>query len=237
VGHFKNAPPLDLFTIMTTANIRLLPLETPTPRPGYIPYRYARHWRSVFELANPIQPSIAVFMTQKAYIRANVHAQSDLDNEIGGWMIGSWRADQNTGEEFIVVERCLPALHALRGSAYITFTQDSQVAMFEIMEEKFPDKELVGWYHSHPKMSVFLSSYDLFLHNSFFPHPWQVALVLEPHSTTAGFFIRDADGNLDNKAYYGFHELTLGRYQSVVRWANMKEEITGSPGVMENEDE
>jgi proteasome lid subunit RPN8/RPN11 len=176
-------------------------------------------------------------MTQKAYIRANVHAQSDLENEIGGWLIGSWRVDQITGEEFIVVERCLPALHARRGSAYITFTQDSQVAMFEIMEEKFPDKELVGWYHTHPKMSVFLSNYDTFLHNAFFPHPWQVALVIEPHSSTAGFFIRDAAGNLDHKAYFGFHELTLGKYHSVVRWANMEEKKQESPGEMENENE
>jgi len=220
---------------MTTANIRLLPIETPTPQPGYIPFKQSRHWRSNIEQAHPGQPGITVFMTQKAYVRANVHAQSDMDNEIGGWLIGNWRKDQETGEEYIVVERCLPALHTRRGSAYLTFTQDSQLAMFEIMEEKFPDKELVGWYHTHPKMSVFLSNHDLFLHNSFFPHHWQVALVIEPHSHTAGYFIRDKDGNLDAKFYSGFHELVPERYCSIVRWTNMTEELTGSEGVMENE--
>jgi proteasome lid subunit RPN8/RPN11 len=218
---------------MTAAKIRLLPVDKPSPRPGRIPTRYARRWRSDAELESPVPPGISVFLTPKAYVRANVHAHSDLDNEIGGWLIGSWKADQETGEEYIVVERCLPAVGARRGSAYITFTQDTQVAMFEIMEEKYPDKDLVGWYHSHPKMSIFLSSYDLFLHRSFFPHPYQVALVLEPHSNTAGFFMRDRDGNLDGKRYYGFHELGAVGDQSVVRWVNMTKDLEDTPEVME----
>lgn len=222
---------------MTTAKVRLQPASLPTPRPGRIPFKYAEHWRTHLEVEDPRKPGITIFMTQKAYIRANVHAQSDLDNEIGGWLIGSWREDQTTGEEFVIIERALPALYAKRGSAYITFTQDSQLAMFDIMEEKFPDKELVGWYHTHPKMSVFLSSYDLFLHNSFFPHPWQVALVIEPHGHTAGFFIRDGEGNLDNRAHYGFHELTGGKYLSVVRWKNMTNEEPGEQGEMDYENE
>jgi len=235
VGRSK-APPPELF-IMTTANIRLLPIETPSPQQGYIPFKHARHWRSDVELVSSRRPGITVFMTQKAYVRANVHAQSDLDNEIGGWLIGSWRKDQKTDEEYIVVERCLPAMHTRRGSAYLTFTQDSQVAMFDIMEEKFPDKQLVGWYHTHPKMGVFLSNHDLFLHNSFFPHHWQVALVIEPHSHTAGYFIRDGDGNLDAKGYFGFHELIPEGYSSIIRWTNMTEEQSESQKVMEKENE
>lgn len=222
---------------MTTTKIRLLPIDSPTPDAGHIPYQHSRCWRSDLEPDNPCQPGITVFITQKAYIRANAHVHSDLENEMGGWLIGSWREDQVTGEEYIVIERCLPAMHTLHGSAYLTFTQDSQVAMFEIMDEKFPDKELVGWYHSHPKMSLFLSNYDLFIHNHFFPHPWQVALVIEPHTNVGGFFIRDKDGNLDHRNYFGFHELACGGKDSVVRWANMKEEFNGILTEMENKNE
>jgi proteasome lid subunit RPN8/RPN11 len=208
---------------MTTASsIRLLPLDTPTPRPGKIPLRYARRWSSEAERVQPRCPGVEVFLTQKAYIRANAHAQSDLENEIGGWLIGSWRQDAASGVGYIVIERCLPALHTRQGSAYLTFTQDSQLAMVGIMEEEFPDKELVGWYHTHPRMSVFFSSYDLFLHNHFFPHPWQVALVIEPHSYQAGFFIRDREGELDGKFYFGFHELIGGQKGSLVRWTNLQ---------------
>jgi len=205
---------------MKSSAIRLLPIETPAPRIGYIPFKHARYWRSDIELSNPRQAGTAVFMTQKAYVRANVHANSDLDNEVGGWLVGSWREDQITGKEYIVVERCLPAVYARRGSAYLTFTQDCQVAMFETMEEKYPDKELVGWYHTH-----------------FFPHPWQVALVIEPHTNVAGFFVRDGDGNLDGRHYFGFHELANEQKRSVVHWINMKEEFTELLGMKENENE
>ncbi len=220
---------------MDSTRIRLLPSDTPPASPGYIPFKYARRWRSDAELEQPARPGVTVFLTPKAYLRANAHAHSDLDNEVGGWLIGVRREDQLTGEEYIVIERCLPALHTRQGSAYLTFTQDSQVAMYGIMEEKFPDKDLVGWYHTHPRMSVFFSSHDLFLHNHFFPHPWQVALVIEPHSNQAGFFIRDQEGNLDGRCYYGFYELTGGKKPSVVRWANMTEELTESSGELENE--
>jgi proteasome lid subunit RPN8/RPN11 len=222
---------------MTTTKIRLLPVDSPSPHPGYIPYRHARAWRSDLEQDNPCQPGVTVFMTQKAYIRANVHANSDLDNEVGGWLIGSWKEDQITGEEYIVIERCLPALYTLQGSAYLTFTQDSQVAMFQVMDEKFPDKELVGWYHSHPKMSLFLSNYDLFIHNHFFPHPWQVALVIEPHTNVGGFFIRNKEGHLDNRSYYGFQELACSGKNSVVRWTNLMEEKPESTQETESTDE
>jgi len=220
---------------MANSNVRLLPLDTPAPQRGYIPFNHSRYWRSPFEVGNPSQPGIAVFLTQKAYARANAHAHSDLNNEVGGWLIGSWREDQVTGEAFIIVEKCLPALFTQRGSAYLTFTQDSQVAMFDVMEDKFPDKELVGWYHTHPKMSVFLSNYDQFLHNHFFPYHWQVALVIEPHTNTAGFFIRDREGNLDVREYYGFYELAASKNHSVVRWANMEEVFNGSLAGMEND--
>jgi len=222
---------------MTKPKIRLLPADQPIPQRGYIPLRHARSWRSGFELEGPRQPGIQVFLTPRAYLRANAHAHSDLENEVGGWMIGSWRLDQSSGEEFIVIERCLPARFTRQGSAYLTFTQNSQVALVEIMEEKFPDKQLLGWYHTHPKMSLFLSGYDLFLHTHFFPHPWQVALVIEPHSNVGGFFIKDREGYLDPRYYFGFHELAGGGKDSLVRWANLTDVFTGSAQALENKNE
>jgi hypothetical protein len=98
--------------------------------------------------------------------------------------------------------------------------------MLDILEEFYPDKTVVGWYHTHPRMSIFLSSYDLFLHENFFPHPWQVALVVEPYTHQGGFFIRDEDHQLDPRRYYGFYELNNGQNDSIVDWRNLR---PGSP--------
>jgi proteasome lid subunit RPN8/RPN11 len=63
----------------------------------------------------------------------------------------------------------------------------------------------VGWYHSHTRSEVFLSEGDLALHKRFFPEPWQVALVMKPHTfqpARIGFFFRQADGSMQAKASY-----------------------------------
>lgn len=205
---------------MTNPLIHLLPTEVSSPQSAHIPIRQARRWWSDVENGKR-PPLISVFVTQKAYVHICVHADSDLENEIGGWLVGKWRVDHRTGKEFIVVEAALPAIHIRHGSAFLTFTQDSQVAMYDLLEDRYPGKELVGWYHTHPRMDVFFSKHDVWLHNNFFPKPWQVGLVVEPFSSKAGFFIRDSEGVLDSRHYYGFYEINNELERSVVHWWNM----------------
>jgi proteasome lid subunit RPN8/RPN11 len=63
----------------------------------------------------------------------------------------------------------------------------------------------VGWYHSHTRSEIFLSDADLKIHQDFFPQPWQVALVMKPHTlqpARIGFFFRAADGSVHANAPY-----------------------------------
>jgi proteasome lid subunit RPN8/RPN11 len=205
---------------MTTNQIRLEPTKTHQPRPGNIPYRRAWRWCSPHEGAEA-DSGLDVFMTQGAYVRACAHAGSDLNNEVGGWLLGKWRFDKRANRQFIVIEKIMPAPYVRHGRAYLTFTQDSQVAMHDALEGNHPGKEVVGWYHTHPRMGVFLSRYDTWLHQNFFPKPWQVALVIEPHTANGGFFIPDPEGQLDPFGYTGFYELINRAGRSVVHWENL----------------
>ena len=201
-----------------------------------IPYKRAHRWVTAKETKAP-PPVVQVFVTQKAYARFCLHAGSDMENEVGGWLVGKWCRDEATQEQYVVVEGILPAVYTRQGSTFLTFTSHSQLMMLDLMEQYYPDKDLVGWYHTHPGMSIFLSGYDTWLHENFFPEHWQVALVIEPHSTTGGFFIRDTRGNLDPRLYYGFHELKDGSERTVVHWHNMnkKEELSSLPAKEEQE--
>ena len=201
--------------------IRLSPVATPAPRRSRIPVGRSRRWCSPFDDPQR-RPGVAVFMTQPAYSGCCAHAGSDLHNEVGGALVGKWRADRRTGEQFVVVEAALPARHTRHGSVFLTFTQDSLVALHNDLDECYPGKELVGWYHTHPRMGVFLSGYDLWLHEHFFPEPWQVALVIEPYAALGGFFLRQADGRLDPQRYFGFYELAGNGQESWVFWNNLK---------------
>ncbi|MEX1071476.1 MAG: Mov34/MPN/PAD-1 family protein [Anaerolineales bacterium] len=197
------------------------PIQTrvPGPRRAKMPLHRARRWLAEGE--NGRSAGIQVFLTQQAYLRINAHAASDLDNEVGGWLAGRWCKDTETGKEFVVVEALLPAQQVRSGSTFLTFTHDSQVAMLAALEERYSKKGVVGWYHTHPRMGIFLSGYDTWLHDHFFPHPWQVALVVEPHTGVGGFFVRNKDNKLDARKYYGFYELQNRRVESVVEWENL----------------
>jgi proteasome lid subunit RPN8/RPN11 len=191
-----------------------------SPRRARIPLHRAQRWLAEGE--NGRVPGVQVFVTQTAFKAINNHANSDLDNEVGGWLAGRWCRDIDTKVEYVVVEALLPAQQVRSGSTFLTFTHDSQVAMLSALEERYAKKGIVGWYHTHPRMGLFLSGYDSWLHDHFFPHPWQVALVVEPHSHTGGFFIRKGDQELDTRRYYGFYELHNRRHESIVDWQNLR---------------
>jgi proteasome lid subunit RPN8/RPN11 len=201
--------------------MHILPPENPVPSAGSIPLDNSRHWRSHNE-EQDFNPHIQVFVARKAYLRLEEHSASDLESEVGGILVGAWSLDDELGMEFIIVEAALPARFTRQGSVYLTFTQDSLVDLHAEMDEHYPDKQIVGWYHTHPGMGVFLSSYDAWLHQHFFPEPWQVALVIDPVSQVGGFFIRQADGILDPARCFGFHELDGTSDRSFVHWNNLR---------------
>lgn len=188
------------------SRVRIGPAEEIVPSPAKIPLAQSLRWWSPHEGPGR-EPYLAVFMTARAYVRCCAHAGSDLEHEVGGALIGASRRDRATGRPFIVIEAALPARHTRQGRTYLTFTHDSLVDLHEELEERYPRKMLVGWYHTHPGMDVFLSGYDLWLHEHFFPYAWQVALVIEPQSRHGGFFVRAPDGQPHPRHYTGFGEL------------------------------
>jgi proteasome lid subunit RPN8/RPN11 len=221
---------------MDTPRVRLGPLEGASPRPSRMPLGCARRWHSPFD-RNGTKPAVSVFLTQPAFVRVCALSGRDMDNEVGGALIGEWRIDHRSGEQFIVAEAALPARHTRQGSAYLTFTQDTLVTLHQEQEERYPDKRIVGWFHTHPRMGVFLSDYDVWLHTHFFPEPWQVALVIEPCTQIGGFFVRSEDGRLDSHAYFGFREI-LGRSgRSLVFWKNLESGEAAASMEGETEDE
>jgi proteasome lid subunit RPN8/RPN11 len=185
--------------------------------PGRIPSAHARRWWSPYEGPDS-EPYLAIYMTPRAYVRVCAHSGSDLEHEVGGALAGRWRRDSSSGRPFIVIEAALAARATV---ARTTFTHDSLVDLHEELKSDTRE-DAVGWYHTHPGMDVFLSGYDLWLHEHFFPYPWQVALVVEPHASHGGFFLPRADGPPDPRRYAGFGELIHPAHGSVMRWGNLK---------------
>jgi len=202
------------------SSVRLTQADPPMPTPLPMPAEDAEQWRSIYE-ENGLETNIKVFIRQEAYAIMCVHAAVDLEEERGGMLSGKWHIDEETGQEFIVIEHAIPAKYTRQGNVFLTFTQDSLVNFHNEIEKRYPSDQIVGWYHTHPKMGVFLSNYDTWLHSNFFPEPWQVALVIEPQKNLGGVFIRQKDGFLDPAQYFGFFEMVDQQQLSIVNWENL----------------
>jgi proteasome lid subunit RPN8/RPN11 len=205
---------------MAKLRIHVSPPDMNQPITALYPGDRASRWNSQYDDSG-LEPLVKVFMTQPAYSRICMHSSSDMQNEVGGVLVGEWCVNAKQGEQFIIIEHALPARHTKQGSIYLTFTQDTLVDIHDQIDKHHEGKKIVGWYHTHPRMGIFLSHYDTWLHKNFFPEPWQVALVVEPHTSLGGFFVRQRAGVLDPGRYFGFYELDGSFGRSMVSWKNL----------------
>jgi len=110
------------------------------------------------------------------------HAYSNLDAEVGGMLFGGITNGKTQIVGFV------PALKATSEQISLTFTHEVWEDILQQGESKFPGKQIVGWYHTHPSFGIFLSDYDQFIQNNFFNQPGQVALVIDPIAGSLGWF-------------------------------------------------
>ena len=118
------------------------------------------------------------------------HAYSNLTAEVGGMLMGSVKGKTT------VIEGYIPALSASAEQVTLTFTHDVWEEILAKAAKEFPDKKIVGWYHTHPTFGIFLSEYDLFIQENFFSHPGNVALVIDPVQGLYGWFGQDSSNKV-----------------------------------------
>ena len=122
--------------------------------------------------------------------------------EIGGILLGQRLKGRLTIADYVALD----CEHAFGPSFTLSPRDQDRLAELLASAERNPDRlKPVGWYHSHTRSELFLSEADQELHNRFFPGPWQVALVLKPHTfhpARAGFFFRGPDGTIHGTASY-----------------------------------
>lgn len=121
--------------------------------------------------------------------------------EVFGYLIGNiykWN-DKN----YIVIEEQLFLIGAVHSDKYSTSQIEGTAGKYEKKFQKLKRKKnneelrIVGWWHSHPGFSCFLSRTDLHTQEFFFPESYQVALVVDPIKEELAFFT--LDGKSDKK--------------------------------------
>lgn len=118
--------------------------------------------------------------------------------EQGGIIIGEQAEDR--GKAVSVVTCAISALETQGSQTYVKFDHLTWKRMLDQFDQMVAtgqlnrNQKIIGWYHTHPNMSVFMSGTDMGTQRSLFYNPWNYALVLNPQQQFCGCFKgKDAD--------------------------------------------
>lgn len=161
--------------------------------------------KAVVPYDSPDTDPIPVFVSEQVMQQIERHALSDKENEVGGVLLGAFY--RNDKGSFVEITDCIEAASAKGTDVSLTFTHETWESIHAKIAQLNDDSlKIVGWYHSHPGLGVFLSKDDEFIHTSYFSDPWNVAIVHDPVYTNWGCF-KWADGELERTGgFYIFGE-------------------------------
>ncbi len=168
----------------------------------------------------PANGEVIVLMRQSALEQVRIHSISNLRTELGGVLLGkAFRAD---GHLCVEIEAAIPAVSNNHGPAHFTFEADTWPQIHQDREMHYPNLDIVGWFHTHPALSVFYSSDDVVVHSAAFTLPWHVGLVVDPIRNEACFF-----GWQQNELtpFTGYYEALDSQPTPIVPWRVVRTEV------------
>lgn len=115
-------------------------------------------------------------------------ALSDRDEE-GGYILGNVYRRPNSPEResdadfrwIVEVTDIVKAENTIGSPATLLFTSDTWSRFRKRQAKEFPERKLVGWFHTHlfgATDSFGLSGLDQDMHAWYLPRPWQMAILL-----------------------------------------------------------
>ena len=169
------------------------------------------------------RPDVALVVSQEVMVMAHRAVSETLEQEVGGFLLGNKYQCPNSNRRYVIIDQYSPARFTEATSVSLAFTKDAWARLADELTGKFRGKTLVGWYHSHPRMGIFLSRYDVEIHDERFPDDFMSALVIDPEKDVGGFFARRS-GRLDDRVAVEFYEYLEGEAvetrTSVMPWRN-----------------
>lgn len=152
----------------------------------------------------PDSTSSAIYIRESALRGIEEHTKSSY-NEVGGLLIGG--VYSSNGRSYVRIEDFIPAQSAAERKTKLTFTHDTWSQLNSQREQRWPHLRVVGWYHSHPGLGVFLSDDDRFIHRNFFNDDSMVAYVVDPVDSDRAFFKWSEQKLIKSAGFYVFSDL------------------------------
>jgi hypothetical protein len=151
------------------------------------------------EIGKVSDDDLKIFIRKEAINRLNKETRPSvkLGKELIGVLVGDVYRDPGTKEMFVEILDIIPAEKARSGFTYAVLDNKTLNEINDLLNDKYPGKCNVGWYHTHlikmirlsqdkgdynfkEAAATFFSSDDYFVHQHFFKQPWHVAIVVDP---------------------------------------------------------
>ncbi len=111
--------------------------------------------------------------------------------ELGGVLVG--RVAKSRRRQFLEIKNFVPATKGISRRASFEFTNEAQQEIHQVVQERFQNLRILGWFHTHPGYGIFLSSADQFIDQNYFNEPFHIAIVIDPTKSDVelGVFVWD----------------------------------------------
>ena len=157
-----------------------------------------------------------------AYIFRDVLAEIQFNGQYharqmaGGLLVGNHYQCPDSGRPYVEVEGFVAGVHVEGLADLLRYFRVQWKSAGLALRYNFPGAELVGWFAAVPPngATVDPSAQDaLLLHQTFFSHPWQVALSVAPEPEGPAAFVagRGAEGAGPTLAAAGVGLIQSGR--------------------------
>jgi proteasome lid subunit RPN8/RPN11 len=130
---------------------------------------------------------LRVYLHEETLRAVEGMAASFPEREVGGVLLGRFAVHHD--RPYVKVEQSIPGWKAEGSATQLTFTHETWQQITAVKDREYPDLQIVGWFHSHPDLGIFLSRDDLYIHRNFFANERQVALVVDPINRDRGLFV------------------------------------------------
>lgn len=143
-----------------------------------------------------------VFFQKNLFLDIHAFIQKSIQlapvPEVGGFLLGNYAIDEK-GFYKTFVEIFVPSTEVAYNNPNILDFGTQAMVEWDIAREQHPELTSVGWFHTHPGHSPYLSNTDINMHEGFFTQPFQVALVIDPLTEfwDTGLFCRNNDGKMN----------------------------------------
>lgn len=156
------------------------------------------------------EENLKIFVSESILEDVKGYLSSDKTKELGGVLIGDVFLDESN-REFIVISDVIIARFTEANVTRLTFTHKSWEYINNKIDKEYPGKRVLGWFHSHPGHTVFLSSYDKFIHENFFNRSFMIAYVFDPVNNEEGFFLWKENLIVKADCYYIYSDFQINK--------------------------